>query len=232
MSIVDLNDSHILFEAGLQYLEKGKILEGMRILERIPEKNLQTLLVLLEYYERFQRMSDVVRILKQVIGLKPQKNYYSRLITLLKKNKRWKEAFHYLVRGSRFFPYDPDFKKQIIDFLIRKNKYRFASRYLKKNRNSICTERVLFYQGLLHREMGKKIRAWRVFRKLVKRYPFNMLYRYLLATVYQSFHLKRKSEEQISYVRNFVQQIPKFTRINEKTDPMVLMMQQMWEQVR
>jgi hypothetical protein len=55
MSIVDLNDSHILFEAGLQYLEKGKILEGMRILERIPEKNLQTLLVLLEYYERFQR---------------------------------------------------------------------------------------------------------------------------------------------------------------------------------
>jgi hypothetical protein len=44
--------------------------------------------------------------------------------------------------------------------------------------------------------------------------------------------LKRKSEEQISYVRNFVQQIPKFTRINEKTDPMVLMMQQMWEQVR
>lgn len=231
MSILKLNDSNTLYDHAQLLFKKGRIKDAAILIEKISEKSLKHYLTLLECYEILKYQEGKIYILSKIIELKPQKIYYSALIKELKKIKKYAKAFHFCLKAQKNFPKDPDFKKEILEILIKKQKYRFALQFLKQQKPYFCQEKNLFYKGYLLRETGKTIKAYFIFKKMVKKYPFNLLYRYLLSTIYQSLKLTTKSEEQLIFIRDFLKQIPKLIRLNDQSDPFTFLMQNLSEEI-
>lgn len=230
MNILSLKDPQILFNFALNRLKDERPAESVALLEKIEDKSIPMLKILQEAYRRLKDPQGLIKTLEKIALKSSQKADYWKLIETLLKYKKKARAFHFLLKGSRLFEYDPDFKKQMVEILVKAQKYRFAILFLKKNQNFICREKFYFYKGYIYREMGKRIRSLIIFRKMVKQYPFNILYRYMLSTVYQSFKRTGKSEEHLSFIRDFMKQMPKMIHMNNQNS-FPLLMQQMMEEI-
>lgn len=232
MNIISFYDSDLRYEYALSLIKAGKIKEAAMILEEIKDKNLKILLSLLECYEILKTTYYKLKTLEAILLIKPEKAYFSAMIDELKKIKKHGKAFSYAHRGKLKFPHDPDFKKEMIEILIYKEKYQYAQKFLKNHRNCFSQEKYLFYSGFLYRENGKKFRSLLIFKKMAKKYPFNVLYRYLLASAYQSLKRRNKSEEQMSFIRDFLKQIPTIASQRTADSDFALLMQNMIEEMR
>lgn len=231
--ILSIQDPEIRLEIAIDYLNKGKIEEATFILEEIKNPPLSILLFLLECYDIQNIISRKIETLIKIIEKSPEKKYFLALIKELKNVHRFVLAFSYAIKASKKYPYDPDFKKEIIEILLKKEKYHWAFYYFKKNQYYFEMEKRLFYQAKIYLETGRKWRAFFLLKKMTKQYPFNIFYRYLLSTLYQSFGFIRKSETEIAYIKDFLKNIPKLMQTkNHHMDPMSLILQQILDEVK
>ena len=231
--ILDLKSPDIAHDLALNYCNQGKFQEAVLMLERVREKDMRILSLLVECYDILRLNEKKLKTLQRIAVAFPLKNNLNNLIKESKKQKKTSLAFRFSRIGSIRFPYDPDFKKELIDILIKSEKYTIARRLVKLYRNFIGEEKTLFYKGLIYQETGRKIKTLFIFRKMTQKYPFNILYRYFLSTAYQALHFYRKSENELIFVKDFLKNIPKLMQFrNEEQDTLTAVLQQMWDEVK
>ncbi|PKL14728.1 MAG: hypothetical protein CVV50_02295, partial [Spirochaetae bacterium HGW-Spirochaetae-6] len=107
------------------------------------------------------------------------------------------------------FPQDPDFKKQTLELMVEQKNFMDAKAFLNRHQDSLSYEKRLYFKALIHQQTGANVRAWFFFKKLSKNYPFNILYRYLLATSYENLNLKRKCQKEFRFIEDFIKQVPR-----------------------
>lgn len=232
MSLLQLTDIDVINHLARQKLQKGQAEEAVVILNRIKEKNLEALLILVDCYRVLKTPFSLIQTLERVLVLKPSKTVYYQLILELKKVKKYAKAFKYAKQGEKKFSKDPDFKKLIFEILFEKKKIKAALRYLKKNRFSFSYEKFLLYQSQIHQEAGKKVRNLWVLKKLVKFHPFNILYRYLLSRAWEDLGFKKMAYKHHYFMRDFINIIPKITNhaVSYSDSYFENLVQQLWEE--
>jgi len=232
MSLLQLTDIDFINHLARQKLQKGQAEEAVVILNRIQEKNLEALLILVDCYRVLKTPFSLIQTLERVLALKPSKIIYYQLVLELKKVKKYAKAFKYAKKGEENYPQDPDFKKLIFEILFEKKKIKAALNYLKKNRFSFSYEKYLFYQSQIYQETGKKIKKLWVLKKLVQFHPFNILYRYLLSRAWEDLGFKKMAYKHHYFMRDFINIIPKITShaVSYSDSYFENLVQQLWEE--
>lgn len=225
--IINFYEPTLRYPYALGLIKQGQVKEAALVLEEIKDKDLKILLALLDCYEILKAPFFKCKNLERIIALKPEKIYFKALIHEYKKMKISSKALKYSNLGMEQYPHDPDFKKEILEILLQNEKYQAALKFLKKNKHALCLEKYLFYTGYLNRENGHRIKALLSFRRMVKKYPYNVLYRYMLSSVYQSLGLHKKSAEQMSFIRDFLKQMPTLSLSNQSDSDFAYIMQNM-----
>jgi tetratricopeptide (TPR) repeat protein len=209
MNIISINDSSTRVEIARKYKLKQDYAKAIFILEQLPQKDLEVLFLLLDCYDSLHDDLSKLLVLRQIELQKVSPSLYHDLIDRCKKQKKFALAFHYALKASRKYKDDPDFKQEVMEILLKKRVYALALSYLKKHCHYFEEEKYLFYLAFIAKEMGRKWRALYYFKKIIAIFPFNTLYRYLIASIYESLGFIKKSKKQYHFIKDFYAQVPK-----------------------
>lgn len=217
MNIIHFKDATVRLELAYRLIDQKRYLDAAILMEKITQKNLAVLMALQECYTILGRKSEKINILEQIALHAPTKLVISELITLLEKNSQKARALHWAQQGVFFFPQDPDFKKQVLELLIEQRDFIAAKAFLKSHYDALSYEKRLYFKALLSQQTGAHIKAWYFFKKLSRNFPFNILYRYLLATSYENLNLKRKSQREFRFIEDFIKQVPRIIQFQSES---------------
>ncbi len=223
MNLIDINDSNNLYDLALSYIKKGDFKKGILTLEKVKNKNLKILLALLECYEILKIADLKIDTLQQILNLNFNKTYINSLNNEYKLQNLYIKSLSLIKKAIDKYSKDPDFKLEYFSLLMKTKKIALAYQFLKQNKYFFTSENYKLQLALIYREKGKKFRSFWIIKKLTKKHPFNILYRYLLSTLYQNLKMKKKSEKELAYIKKFMDQMPKLLQIPKQNErfPMI-----------
>ncbi|HOJ49816.1 MAG TPA: hypothetical protein PKW55_03305 [Spirochaetota bacterium] len=210
-NIIKLNKNDILINIVRRNIESKDYKTAISILEKIDDKKYHILKLLLELYliEEYS-YNKVVKVLKNMFLFKDLNSFEATLIIKkIKESKRNGVLFFFIRRSISVFSTDPFFKIELVKLLINNSKYKLSYNLLKDFKRFLSPENYMFYRAYILREKNKRLRSMFYFYKLVKNYPFNIVYRYFFSCLLEELNLVKTSKKHINFIKDFIKFIPK-----------------------